>query len=204
MAGALEIACAVDLAHAAGTDHGFNFEVAHSGSRPQQADCREPEEAGAHLVIPRQQHIHFAAQVVVGAAGLLEEGVALTGLQLQSLVEQVTNLLMAFRCHVPALWLISRYSQSLAVSQWRFTVAVEIPMASAVSSMESPAKNRSSTIRLCCGSSLASSLSASSSATTSKSRVFPPRSSVRDKRTPPSRFAALRARAYSTRIWRMS
>src|SRR5262249_17161203 len=50
------------------------------------------------------------------------------------------------------LVLSSLYNHSLAVAQSRFTVAGEIPSASAVSSTDSPAKNLSSTTRLCCGS----------------------------------------------------
>ena len=50
---------------------------------------------------------------------------------------------------------ISRCSHTRAVVHSRTTVAGEIPRTSEVSSMVRPAKKRNSTIRLCCGSSLA-------------------------------------------------
>src|ERR1041384_3715359 len=54
--------------------------------------------------------------------------------------------------------------------QSRFTVAGEMPSTSAVSSIVNPPKKRSSIIRLCCGSIAAKVMSASSNATSSKSR----------------------------------
>src|SRR5262249_28674287 len=47
---------------------------------------------------------------------------------------------------------IARMSQARAVAQSRLTVVLETPRTSVISSMERPAKNRSSTIRLCWGS----------------------------------------------------
>src|SRR2546423_720321 len=51
-------------------------------------------------------------------------------------------------CHPRSLW-ISRWSHAWAMDQSRFTVAGEIPSATAVSSIDMPPKNRHSTIRLC-------------------------------------------------------
>src|SRR5215475_3184622 len=62
---------------------------------------------------------------------------------------------------------ISRDSQILAVVQSLFTVAGETFKTREVSSMDKPAKKRSSTILLCCTSSLARVFSASSRATKS-------------------------------------
>jgi len=81
------------------------------------------------------------------------------------------------------------------------TVAGDMSSTRAVSSMESPAKKRNSTIRLCCGSSCASPFRASSNAT--RSTLLPRihlNASSSVSLQPPSRFTALRLRAYSTRI----
>src|SRR4029077_6124921 len=57
--------------------------------------------------------------------------------------EHFLDLLPAFRGHRPAsLFIISRFSQVRAVAHSRFTVAGEMSSTSAVSSMESPPKNR--------------------------------------------------------------
>ena len=70
--------------------------------------------------------------------------------------------------------------------------------------MERPPKNLSSTMRLCCGLSFASSFRASSRATMSTLRVLKASASSSVTRNPPSRLAALRLRAYSTRICRIN
>src|SRR5262249_37783548 len=61
----------------------------------------------------------------------------------------------------------ARFSQARAMAHCRFTVAGDIPTTSAVSSTVRPPKYRSSTMRACSGSNVASRVSASSSASMS-------------------------------------
>src|SRR5689334_16231726 len=92
---------------------------------------------------------------------------ALLRAQFHCALEDSSYDLPAFRSHAILFPLISRCSQTRAVAQCRFTVAADKPNTSAVSSIESPPKKRSSTMRLCCGSKRASSRRASSRASRS-------------------------------------
>jgi hypothetical protein len=99
----------------------------------------------------------------------------------------------------------SRNSQLLANVQSRETVSVETSSASAVSSTLRPVKKRNSTTRHLRGSNASSASSASSSAMTSGAVPAGSRSASSDTRmTPPPRLATRRARAASTRIWRIN
>src|SRR5262249_30563405 len=84
-----------------------------------------------------------------------------------------------------------RNSHARATAQSRFTVAGLTPNDSAVSSIETPAKKRSSTIRDCCGSTCSRSTRASSNATRSRFCSVPAtRSSASVRVTAPApRFA---------------
>src|ERR1700733_2723806 len=128
---------------------------------------------------------------------VVEVGSPLRGFLLERLSEHHLYFLPALRGHFSEPLCISRRSQARAADQSRFTVLGDLPITTAVSSMESPAKNRSSTRRLACGSRLASLFKAASSSTTSRSAFCGKAiSGMRLSRGPPApRLAAPRLRA---------
>src|SRR2546429_158479 len=73
-------------------------------------------------------------------------------LQVEHPAEELFCLPVLARCHGQILVDMCRNSHAFAAAQSRFTVEGETPNASAVSSMERPAKKRISTTRLCCSS----------------------------------------------------
>src|SRR5215469_14469825 len=100
------------------------------------------------MVARSEQNLHFLAEGWIDVAGSIQKGWALLRHQFKRLLQQIANLLPAFLRHDSAL-LSWWCSQRRAVDQCRFTVAGDIPNTSAVSSIDSPPKNRRSTIRLC-------------------------------------------------------
>src|SRR5215469_1063520 len=203
----LRIACAIHLAHSASANKRLTQVRPQLGPRrqdiPRNGFClRHPfnerwglQEAGAHMVARSEQNLHVLAEGWIGVAGSIQKGGALLGRQFERLLQQIANLLPAFLRHVSAL-LIWWCSQRRAVDQDRLTVAGDIPKTSAVSSIDSPPKNRSSTIRLCCALSRAKPFRASSRAI--NSRLLPRKMESESSSAtlhPPARFAASRARA---------
>src|SRR5579862_1832825 len=116
-----------------------------------------------------QQRLYFGPQSGVGGTRNFQVNLALTARQSDGLVQNFADLLPALGIHVAVLRAISRNNQARAVIQSRFTVEAEIPRTSAVSSIDSPPKNFSSTTWLCCESMLARRFKASSKATMSTS-----------------------------------
>src|SRR5579883_520697 len=192
------VSCFIHFAHAAIADTGENFIRSKLGSIGQRFsfDSRRLEKA-VRVFVGRKQGLHFCSDRFLDA-DLIEIAIAFARSFFQCDGEDGLDLSPLFGIHaLSPLLLISRCSQARAVAHSRFTVAGEIPSTSAVSSMERPPKNRSSTTRLCCESSAASWLRASSSATTSISRSRgSAMSGVSSRRGAPApRLAALRFRA---------
>jgi len=133
--------------------------------RPSRGRLEKPVVALVHL----EQRLDFLPERGIAAAGRLEKNRALRRLTLQRLGQYGAHLPPALGSHSSGPRSNSRLSQSRATRHWRLTVAGDTSSTSAVSSMLSPAKYRSSTRRLCSGSSAASRASASSSASTSTS-----------------------------------
>ena len=100
----------------------------------------------------------------------------------------------------------NRFSQTRAATHSRRTLISDTPSTSAVSFAVRPPKKRSSTTRLDCGSSLANSLSASSSMTKSSLRCVTGRtdSSSDTGLRPFPRLILKWYRALCTRIWRIA
>jgi len=114
----------------------------HAGS------CSEP--AGGNAT-----EIQLGPEGGIDGEDLVEIAAGWDRVETESVVEHFLHVLSLFRLHAGALREISRCSQMRAVVHSRETVAGEMPRTSEVSSMESPAKKRNSTMRLCCSSSLA-------------------------------------------------
>src|SRR5271169_2012502 len=86
-------------------------------------------------VVGREKRLHFVAQRGVGGAGEVQKARALFGRQFERLFENVVDFLPALRRHHPVARVISRCRKARAVDQCRFTVACEISITSAVSSI---------------------------------------------------------------------
>src|ERR1700686_2424175 len=173
--------------------------------RGLECEGRILQKCSSGLFMRGEQRFDFVPEFGIPAAGMVEVRCALHRVDKDDLVEQLLHLLPAFGVHAGASPVMARNNQARAVTQSRFTVAGEMPSTSEVSSMVRPAKKRSSTIRPCCASKPESSPNALSSATTSTSVCCgraTASSRVRVSALPP-RLAALRPRAYSTRICRM-
>src|SRR6266849_2497851 len=173
--------------------------------RRLQIHRRSLQKTGARLFMRRKKGGNFTAQLGIAVAYAVQKRRALGGVERNSFLQELLHLLPSFRVHAGASPVMARYNQARAVTQSRFTVAGEIPRTSEVSSMVSPAKKRSSTIRLCCASSSASPVKALSNSTTSTLSCCgrATASSRASRKAPPPRLAVLRPRAYSTRICRM-
>src|ERR1022692_794667 len=135
----------------------------HFGGRPQ---ARQPF-FGA--LIQAQEPQNLALHRLVACGGLMHVGGPLGDRQVAGLREDLLHALPAGRLRIGAVhapWLPSMAprSQARATDQSRFTVFSEMPRFSAVSSTDSPAKKRSSTICACRASILARRWSAASSA----------------------------------------
>src|SRR5581483_11253180 len=192
------------LAHAAAADS-FDDDVAADaaagagrGRRDRLAlvDRRFVQKV-AGAVVRREQRLDFALQVAIAGALGGQKRAPLAGRQRDGAVEDAFDLLPAFGRHAGGRSAISRCSHARAVVHSRDTVAAEMPRTSAVSSIDSPVKYRSSTMRLWRSSRRASSLSASSrrSRSTSERLGTPSASSSASVNAPPPRLAARWARA---------
>ncbi len=193
---------AVDLSHAAAADFlkdvvGADPAADTRGRRRraqvgQRSDGGIAQETALRQQVGAQQRFDFGPEVGIDGKDLVEVGAALDRVETQGVIEHFLYLLPLFPFHAGALREISRWSQIRAVVHSRETVAGDMPSTSEVSSIERPAKKRSSTMRLCCSSSFARSCKASSSTTTSRSACLgrsDPSSKVTLQAFPP-RFAA--------------
>jgi hypothetical protein len=88
-----------------------------------------------------QERLDLGPQRRVAAAGCAHVAEPLVACVLERGAEHVLDARPALGGHAPS----SRYSQAFASCHSRFTVAVEMPSTSAVSSTERPPKKRSST-----------------------------------------------------------
>jgi hypothetical protein len=93
-----------------------------------------------------EQRFQFFTKLTVPGTGLLEKRGSLRRITFQSLRVKNFDLLPPLR---HAIYRSSRLSHARARLHLLFTVAGETPTTSAVSSMLSPPKKRSSTIRAC-------------------------------------------------------
>ena len=93
-------------------------------------------------VVRAQQRSVFGGQRRIGEGGARQQPLAAGGVELERLIEQ-----RADAAPVDRQLCSSRASQARASAQCRLTVAGEMSIASAVSSIESPPKKRSSTMR---------------------------------------------------------
>src|SRR6266581_1114092 len=170
-----------------------------------QIHRRSLQKSGTCLFMRREKGIDFAAELGIAVGNTVQKRRALLGIERYGFFQQLLHSLPTFRVHAGASPVMARYSHARAVTQSRFPVAGEIPSTTEVSSMVSPAKKRSSTIRLCCASNSASPVKALSNSTTSTSSCCGSAmaSSRASRKAPPPRLAVLRPRAYSTRICRM-
>jgi hypothetical protein len=141
----------IDLTHASGTDRSLDFVIAEF--RP----CGQAWRTGTlirrleliwRLIFYFEQALYFSPQGEVIRASAIKIRRAFGGLRFQGGGQHVLDLLPALGSQAcSSLRLISRSSHSLAVAHSRFTVAGDISSASEVSSIERPAKKRSSTSR---------------------------------------------------------
>ena len=149
----LRVVGKIDVAHAARAQprhqpirvHGTAGQVLTDVWVEHQHDRRLEE--GLDMIAGGQQAIDPRAQRRVGSAGLSEICLAFGVLARQGAFEDALHSRPVVQRVHPAL--SSLYSHSFAVAQSRFTVAGEMPRASAVSLTDKPAKNLSSTTRLC-------------------------------------------------------
>jgi hypothetical protein len=171
------VAGGVHHAHAAAADFLADFVRADTRARERgvgrfveelggDRPCGTFEE-GAGRVVRAQQGAHFVGDSGIGFGRAREQALTIRGAEIQRLVEQ-----RADAAPVGRQLSSSRASHARASAQWRFTVAGEMSIACAVSSIDRPPKNRSSTIRACPASSAARRSSAASRATMSNPRSF--------------------------------
>ena len=148
-------------------------------------------------VVCLQEGLDFAAYQNLTAARRIQELFALRRIELESCFEHTLDLAPFFGSHCVSFALISRRSQVRAVAHSRLMVVREIPITSAVSSIDKPPKKRISTILHCCGSRRSSSLRALSRAIKSTFWAFfsLAMASCSSSFSPPPRFAARCARA---------
>src|SRR5687767_5849163 len=124
--------------------------------------------AGVHAV--GQQQIDLRTEIsVISASGIQKPSLS-RSIQLHRFREEMFYLLPAFRGDEWPPMFSWRRSQSFAESHSRLVVAGDMPSTVETSSIVRPPKKRNSTIRVCCGSSAARSVKASSSAIRSTSR----------------------------------
>src|SRR5215472_9725582 len=116
------------------------------------------------ILICRNQVFQILAEGWILRAHFIEILGPLVRLQLQRHREQSLHLLPTLRSHRALVLAVSWRNHARAVAHSRLTVAGEIAKTRAASSIESPAKKRSSTICDCRRSSAASAVSASSRA----------------------------------------
>src|SRR5579883_757612 len=174
--------------------------------RRQHRHRRVAQEVAGSLLVGTKKGFEFGTQGWIAQKDLVQVSSTLFPLQRKHCIEYRLEALPLLCIHTGARREISRCSQMRAVVHSRTTVAGEMPSTSEVSSIESPPKKRSSTMRLCLASSFASSKSASSSKITSTSdfcATSAPLSTV-TLQAPPPRLAARWPRAYSTRICRIN
>src|SRR5581483_2332591 len=123
----------------------------------------------SRTVFVTEKGLNLVAQFGIARTGLFQKLHTISQFQGRSVFVNAAYLLPTLGVHGEVVRSSSRYSHTRAVFQSRLTVEGEMPSTSEVSSMESPAKKRSSTTRLCCGSSRARLCNASSRAITSTS-----------------------------------
>src|SRR5262245_13437016 len=174
--------------------------VVLSDKRWQLVSSRFCEEGtGGRVMFEQRQHL--LPGVSVDDALAIEPRENISGVLVHGPFEQCSNTSPGVVIHEDVLT-SSRKSQALASAHRRFSVAADMPSASAVSSMLNPTKYRSSTIRACSASMPSRRVNASSRAGSIASWSRPlTRDSVRETRSMcAQRFCAPRARARSTRI----
>ena len=130
-------AAAAQLAHdRIGADHGARLERAvffEKVRRRLHQRLRE-KRAGSRMVI--QQRSHFGAHIPIVRLRALEPARDVHGIHVERGLKEIARAAMLIRSHV----LSSRKSQARARAQRRFSVAGDMPMASAASSTLMPAK----------------------------------------------------------------
>src|SRR5712664_3923123 len=198
----------VHVPHSARPHRRKNLVRAQHGARFQRTafDGRLLQKRDVPHFVRGNERFNFVPQRLFRAS-LVEICTAVSGLSFKRPGEYFLHPLPDFRRHLRASFcFISRWSQARAVAHSRFTEAGEMPRTTAVSSMESPPKKRSSINRLCCGSRVSSLVKASSSATRFTSRLCGRAicGSRANRGTPAPRLAAKRPRAWSTRMCRIS
>src|SRR5688572_31455760 len=102
-----------------------------------------------------QKTFDFGAKFVLAGARVIQECRALPGSAVEREVKHLLDPPPSIGVH-DAAGPSSAYSHAFASVHSRLTVAGEMPSTSAASSIVNPPKNRSSTTRLCCGSTTAS------------------------------------------------
>src|SRR5262249_1600560 len=127
-----------------GSDHFPDADFGGSGFGDRELGIAVEEPRGA--VVVAEQGENLAREVALRAAGVRDEALAFIGRPIERLMEQLADPPPAPIHELPES---SRWSQARASVQSRPTVAAEMPSNAAVSSTESPPKNRSSTIRAC-------------------------------------------------------
>ena len=117
----------------------------------------------AGLFVCPNESTHFGTERRIGCACGFNVRIALLRRQLERGCDGIVDLLptlLDVHAHSPPAF-SRRASHARATFHSRFTVAVEMPSTSDVSSMDRPPKNRSSTTRAFCSSKVSNSLSAS-------------------------------------------
>ena len=147
------IARAIHLAHAARAES--RHPAGTSSRRGRSARALRLADRAAPLPAFRESFRHdrstasnvstWARNAAVGPAGLREVRLPLGAVARERSLEHALHARPVIELRHRLL--SSLYSHSFAVAQSRFTVAGEMPSASAVSSTDSPAKNLSSTTR---------------------------------------------------------
>ncbi len=169
----------VDLGHAARAERrehavapdlppGHLCAAARAEQAQRRRHGRRPVHDGDRTQTPFEQRLDLAPQRQVVAAGRRDVRAARARVQLGGGVKDALDLSPAFGRH--GAFVNSRRSHASAICQSRVTVLTETFSASAISSLLSPPKKRSSTTRPLRGSISASLPSASSSASTSRER----------------------------------
>ncbi len=174
----LAVARFVHFAHAARAQQGNHLVASPSAARAANGRRRSPRTFAATssagfsrnaigVLLLRQQRFHFAAQLVIARASLVQKRSALAPPRAPARRDRAARLVASAQAsffarrslhRLPLLCPISRASQALASLQSRRTVSGETFSTSAVSSTLKPPKKRNSTTRLFRGSTRARAL----------------------------------------------
>ena len=149
-----EVARFVDLRHAAAADRVSDFEAEDLRALRQRCPIGYGGlERGSLPLIPFGEILHLAGKIRVESPQFEKTRGSRVRCEFEKGGERLLDLLPAFRSHAAssgpceASPRSSRLRKARAVDHSRLIVAVDAPSVSAASSIDSPAKNRSSTIR---------------------------------------------------------